>query len=462
MGYLKINPCDIALPTRVARRANAETEANGHSPGGEDITLRKQRFARLKPRTKDHLSGAERHALARIAQRFAPDAQSVISPGDQRFANRLPQTPLALASSSGIRTLIVVLIVIALLPSLTLAAMFWLGAVNTPWSTPLGAENNVGAWPAVKLAVGMAAPERIELKQTAEIQPVALTAPAKLDVIAGRDITFAIALDRPDALPGRSIIAIGGLPQGAKLSSGRPYGETEWNLRSDEIGDLHLVLPNTAIGETKLRVKLVAPDGEIIASTETFLKVTADPDPALVLRPQDSERLPEARDPSEVHMLAPGDIYDLTFISIGAWDDQTQPLLGATGVEERFTNLEALTATSGDSAQSLPTRSAKNANDGIHAKWIKPLAFVNLREGPSSSAAVISVVAKGTRLPLIKRKRAWVQVTNPATSEGGWIYAGNVATVTKSRRGRERAAHSESPPASDTLWSGLGQWLTSR
>jgi hypothetical protein len=102
--------------------------------------------------------------------------------------------------------------------------MFWLGAVNTPWSTPLGAENNVGAWPAVKLVVGMAAPEHIELKQTAEIQPVALAAPAKLDAIAGRDITFAIALDRPDALPAHSIIAIGGSHEAPNCHLDVPIG----------------------------------------------------------------------------------------------------------------------------------------------------------------------------------------------------------------------------------------------
>jgi len=38
-------------------------------------------------------------------------------------------------------------------------------------------------------------------------------------------------------------------------------------------------------------------------------------------------------------------------------------------------------------------------------------------------------VAKGAKLHLVGRKRSWVQVTNPATSEEGWIYARHVATV---------------------------------
>ena len=109
------------------------------------------------------------------------------------------------------------------------------------------------------------------------IPPAVLSAPATLEGTAGEDVPFTIALDGTDGVPARSIIAISGLPQGTTLSSGRPYGETEWNLKSDEIGDLHLVLPNTASGEAKLIIQLVAPDGGIIADTETVLKMTADP-----------------------------------------------------------------------------------------------------------------------------------------------------------------------------------------
>jgi hypothetical protein len=39
------------------------------------------------------------------------------------------------------------------------------------------------------------------------------------------------------------------------------------------------------------------------------------------------------------------------------------------------------------------------------------------------------VVAKGTKLRVMGWKNRWLQVTNPATSESGWIYAANIATV---------------------------------
>ena len=63
-----------------------------------------------------------------------------------------------------------------------------------------------------------------------------------------------------------------GLPKGSRLSSGRPYDETEWNLKPDEIGDLHLVLPSSASGEAKLIIQLVATDGAILADAATILK----------------------------------------------------------------------------------------------------------------------------------------------------------------------------------------------
>jgi uncharacterized protein YraI len=56
-------------------------------------------------------------------------------------------------------------------------------------------------------------------------------------------------------------------------------------------------------------------------------------------------------------------------------------------------------------------------------------AFVNLRKGPESSAPIVGVVAKGAKLRVKGRKRGWVEVINPVTSQEGWIYGGNVETV---------------------------------
>jgi hypothetical protein len=257
-----------------------------------------------------------------------------------------------------------------------------LGVMNTPWSRPVTFPPNIIPTPALQSAIP---------------RPV-LSAPTTLEATAGEDVAFPIALDGTDGVPARSVIAISGLPQGSTLSSGRAYGEAEWNLKTDEIGDLHLILPHTASGETKLIIQLVAPDGAIIEDTATVLNVTGDPSATLAA--------PEAKVLDERHQA-----------------------LGATAGEKSVANLDAATAPSGNPVP-LPTRRPTlRAKEDVVSNWIKPSAFVNLREAPSPSAPIITVVAKGAKLRVIRRKNRWVQVTHSATSKSGWIYTGNVANV---------------------------------
>jgi hypothetical protein len=348
------------------------------------------------------------------------------------------------------RTLIAVLIAVALLPSIAFGAMSWFGVAKAPSSAEASESN---ALPVATLAATMPTPDHVRSEQTAAIGPLALTAPDTLEAKAGQDVPFFIALDHSGDLPARSTIAIAGLPQGATLSSGRPYGETEWNLRPDEIGDLSLVLPKTASGETKLRVRLVAPDGEIVAGTETILKVAADPEAAPIMTPKDSDSLFEGG-----NTLAPKIIYDQDLI--GAWDEQILKRLAETGVEERLTTVDVPAAPPEELLRLPVPESAKAANDPLRAKWIEPSAYVNLRDGPTASASVISIVPKGTKLSVVGRKRGWVKVTNPATSESGWVYAGNIVGSTKPRHGAKHGSQSETADDSGSSW--LGSLLGSR
>ncbi len=141
----------------------------------------------------------------------------------------------------------------ALVPSIILGAMVWFGTIAPPSPQPV-----------------TQAPTPIV--QT--ILPAVLTTPAMIEASAGDELGFPIALDGTDGVPPRSVIAIDGLPQGSSFSEGRPYGEAEWNLRSDQIGDLRLILPDSATGELKLTIRLIAPDDSVIADAETILKVT--------------------------------------------------------------------------------------------------------------------------------------------------------------------------------------------
>jgi hypothetical protein len=309
--------------------------------------------------------------------------------------------------------------------------------INMPWSRPVTLPPDEGSVPAVQTA----------------IPPPVLTAPARLEAAAGEDVIIPVALDGTDGVPARSIIAISGLPQGSTLSSGRPYGGTEWNLKTDEIGDLRLVLPHTASGESKLTIKLIAPDDSVIADAETVLNVAANPEGYL-------ERAAETGSGDAALALGANQEPNLNSKGVqGVKPELTEAraqALGATGAEQRLANLEAAKGTPGDPVQS---RRSSPALDDVHANWIEPSAFVNLREGPSPSAPVVIVVAKGTKLRVIGRKDRWVQVTNPASSEKGWIYTGHVATLTKARA--KRAVHSEAPLGSDSLWTSVGQWVSS-
>src|SRR6476661_10998947 len=352
LAQLKLGPANNIVSSRAMRSLKAEAICS---------------LTQVRVDTKNHFHTDEKPTEAWIPEHFA----------DQRLL-----TPF-LAFLSGIRTLVAGLIFVALIPNLTLGAMFWLGAINAPWSRFTTHPPNESSGPAAQSAVP---------------SPV-LSSPAMLEATAGGDITFPIALDGTDGVPARSIIAVKGLPRGSKLSSGRPYDETEWNLKPDEIGDLHLILPSNASGEAKLIIQLVATDGAIIADAATLLKTPTN-----------------------------------SVTNIGASDAKTEPTVvdepaearGTTGAEERLANLDAAMETPGDLVPLPLRRPAQTSNDDANSIT---LTSVNLRERPTRSAPALGVVAKGTKLRLIGRKRSWVQVTNLETSEEGWIYARNVVTV---------------------------------
>ena len=381
--------------------------------------------------TKNHFHTDEKPTEAWIPEHFA----------DQRLL-----TPF-LAFLSGIRTLVAGLILVALIPNLTLGAIFWLGAINAPWS-PATHPPNESSGPAAQSAVP---------------SPV-LSSPAMLEATAGGDITFPIALDGTDGVPARSIIAIRGLPQGSKLSSGRPYDETEWNLKPDEIGDLHLVLPSNASGEAKLIIQLVATDGAILADAATILKtptnsaanipasnIETEPTQAQVSeqRTQGLEErgaegtlansdpaTPPPEDPvplpSVLKMTAnsaaniPASNSIKTELAEAQVSDERAQAVGETGAEGTLANLDPATTPPEDPVPLPSRRPAPTAKDD--ANWIT-LTSVNLRTRPTRSAPAIGVVAKDAKLRVIGRKNRWVQVTDPTTSEKGWIYARHVATV---------------------------------
>jgi hypothetical protein len=346
------------------------------------------------------------------------------------------------------RALIAALVLLALLPNLTVAAFVW---VPDMWTDPPEAKAESPVREATVVAPDTRPKETVR-------RPPALTVPSFLEANAGEDIVLPIALDGTDGIPFRSAIAINGLPAGATLSSGRPYGAAGWNLQPDEIGDLHLVVPDAASGEARLTLQLVDPAGEVITAAETTLRVAAKPEPAPPAPPPDPN-------PVSAEAQAEQTPQDPAMNTDGR-PDGAQAL---NDVDEE--SQESAPSNGRDSAQSTPSDSARPAKlapsdggpteKGTGTNSVRPSTSVNLRDGPRSSAAVISVIAKDTELKVLEQRRRWVKVINPESSESGWIYAPNLKGLPKSSDWSAQADPPDAPSAPhESIWKRMRNWLT--
>ncbi len=376
-------------------KTEAKPEAANHLGARNEpaLPITPERLELIKAVARGRARIADEAATSRIAQRFAPRAPNVPPPAEAKPGAPTPQTlPLA-GLTSGIRKLTAVLIVAALLPNLTLA-LFWLGVIDPPWSEGTAPPAKEIALPAAKSTAKSAVQPAAKL---AALPPV-LTAPDVLEVAQGETVIFPIALDGTDGVPDRSFIVIKGLPPGSTLSDGDAAGETEWKLKPDQIGDLRLAVTEPANGEATLLVQLVAPDASVIATASTILRMRSEP----------------SAEPG------PYEVTQVQVMDIEARDAEA-------GLEERFEVLDtASTGTASIETMPLPDRRPPPPGD---PNWIRPTAWVNLRESPSSTAPVVTIVAKGVKLQIIGRKRSWVQVKHPGTEQSGWIYAANLAAA---------------------------------
>jgi hypothetical protein len=389
MGQPKLIPSTNVTSLRVARVVKGEVNYQGLAKAKNclagtvepPLPLTPQRLELIKKYLNDHLRRPEEPTATRIPESVAPRAQAV-APAD---AATLTGSILALLSR--IRTLAAVLVIVALLPNLAVGALLWLIVIDPPSSKPVATSPNESAVPEAQSI----------------IHSSVITAPTTLQATAGERTTLPIAIDGAGAVPGGSIITISGLPRGSTLSTGRPHGETEWKLEPGDIGDLHLMLPKMEDGEAQLRIRLLGPAGDVIADTATMLKVTDGPEASI-----------------PIHKVKTQPIHGQ------AWE-QTDQGPNAGDVKGRLGNPEARSTSD---LVPLPTRRPEPPSGAAsdNANWIKPSAFVNLRNGPKLSAPIVGVVARGTKLRVKGRTRGWVEVTNPATSQEGWIYGGNVET----------------------------------
>ncbi len=233
-----------------------------------------------------------------MAERFAPEAQK--NGGGADGPGRPPADPPVMPgivperarAGSTNRALLLTSMFVSLVPTAIILALMWQGAIRMPGSdrTPIifDHEQFVGSQQA---SVATVPALNIEPPLDEPKADIALTAPGRLMAKTGEELDFDITINSADALPARSVIAVRAMPQGATFSQGRPYGNSEWNLTPDEIGDLKLKLSKTKIGSSDLRVELMAADGTILASASTRLDVAPDPRSTLILRADESNRV---------------------------------------------------------------------------------------------------------------------------------------------------------------------------
>jgi hypothetical protein len=294
--------------------------------------------------------------------------------------------------------------------------------------------------------------------QTPAPQPLAphavLTTSTRIEAKAGDTVELPIALDGTDGVPARSVITIEGLPHASNLSEGRPYGESEWMLKPNQIGDLQLVLPrSTTIGEFRFAIALVGPDENIIARTETILNVAPAPAPLEPVVAEDSDgsaALPGGEVASQATGSAEPDAAPETTETI------TAP---STGVTSEGGEQEQHAAASASGAQANLLGQAETEESALPT--VQPSVAVNMREAPKSSSPVLGVIGQGIELQVLERSRGWVKVTDPASGKEGWIYSGLLAgEANKHPRVRRASPNSSSEPSSESFWGRVGRWLT--
>jgi Bacterial SH3 domain len=479
MGQPEHSPSDQIIPPRsLAERLKAE--ANGDSPPLGESTA------------------------TSMAQRFAPDIEAVSS---QDFAfNGPPDEPLqglsiaqtsAAASRRGAwasRALLGILILVSLIPTATVGVLFWPGVFRASGlSNAFVRGHDREPSEAQQASTANSPALSVQPKQDVEGPSVALTAPNTIAAEAGKEVPFSITLDSANPLPLRSIITISGLPQGSTLSNGRPYGEADWTLRPDEIGDLRLLLPKAASGQADLRIELVAADGTVIASAVTQLAVAPDHRAALILRPEDSALIADlmahgqkmvevgylagarayfkraAEAGSADAAIALGATYDPHFIEdhgiqgikadpeeARKWYERgealrpdgaapkpgqpnsagpaaTQPAQAGPAPTKQLASAEETSADQQSNAASAVADTSAQGNDGAlqagKEEWVELSGAANMRASPSSTAQTIRVAQKGDKLRAIGRKGGWTHVTDPATTETGWISSHFVASA---------------------------------
>ena len=88
-----------------------------------------------------------------------------------------------------------------------------------------------------------------------------------------------------------------------------------------------------------------------------------------------------------------------------------------------------MVATSQLAAAEFDTADPSSPAEEEGGDWVKAVAGVNMRSGPTRANPVIGVARKGDRLRVAYRDRDWVEVIEPDSGTRGWVYGKFVQAV---------------------------------
>jgi hypothetical protein len=353
-------------------------------------------------------STVSKPTIATLAERFAPEPQIEGNGG----ANlRVPETMAAPATTKRaglpIKGLISPLVGVALVPTAIFFFLLWQGTMRPRADDAMPPADGLSA-ASTPTSTGLPQP-----MQASSALEIALSSPDRIEAKAGEEIDFPIAIDATEKLPSRCIVAVSAMPDGASFSEGRPYGATGWSLRPDEIGELRFRLPEARSGASDMRIELLAADGAVLARSETRLNITADPAEAetvSVVESSSFEQIAQAEAPRSVEALPP--------------PPERKPAPSAkTEPSVKVTTVKVVTVKPPGPTRPHDGAFALGEAAEAPAEWVEIVRPVDMHARPQQSSETVKVAEKGLKFRVTARDKNWVQVSDPATSAGGWIYS---------------------------------------
>jgi hypothetical protein len=330
-----------------------------------------------------------------IAERFAPAAprslnglsgRAIIEP--QRLQDLVPKP-----QRSSNRALLVASMIVSLVPTAIILGLLWQGAIRLPVTESAISKSETAPLTETQQASLPAAPQ-VEIEARPEIalttdsrteakagETVLASATMRLDIAQDPRAALVLRSDESDRIDdlikhGQKMVEVG------YLAGARAYFKRAVEAGSGEAAVLLGATYDAAFLE-KMGAQGIKPDLKEARSWYERAKQlgVADADAKLAELAQE-------------------------------WPDNRTP---AHEAQERASDSVAQSELP---VAVVPTDSASSGKD----EWIGFSTDVNIRKAPSPNADPLRIAQKGEKLRVIGRENKWVQVTDPTTSETGWVY----------------------------------------